>query len=115
MQTPLQISFHQMPPSPDLDAEVRRWVDELEAIFDRIVSCHVVIEAPHGHHQGGLYAVRVDLRVPGEHIVAGRSPAEHAAHADAQVAVRDSFRAAKRQLEDHIRRARGEVKSHAAH
>lgn len=90
------------------------WVDELESIFDRIVSCHVVVEAPHRHHQGGLYAVRVELGVPGEHIVAGRSPAEHAAHADAHVAVRDAFRAVRRQLEDHIRRARGDVKSHAA-
>lgn len=114
MQTPLQISFHQMAPSPDLDAEVRRWVDELEAISDRIVSCHVVIEAPHRHHQGGLFAVRVDLGVPGEHLVAGRSPAEHAAHADAHVAVRDAFRAVRRQLEDHVRRARGEVKNHSA-
>jgi ribosome-associated translation inhibitor RaiA len=114
MRTPLQISFHQMAPSPDLDAEVRRWVDELESIFDRIVSCHVVVEAPHRHHQGGLYAIRVELQVPGAHIVAGRSPAEHAAHTDIHVAIKDAFRAVRRQLEEHIRRARGDVKSHAA-
>ena len=107
MQTPLQITFHQLPPSPALEADVRARVDELATFFDRIVSCRVLIEAPHNHHhQGQLYRVRIELGVPGERIVVGRSPDEDGAHGDPYVAVRDAFRAARRQLEDHVRRLR---------
>jgi cold shock CspA family protein len=115
MQMPPQISFHQLDPSPALAADVKKWVDELERFFDRIISCRVSIEAPHRHHhQGRLYRVRIEIGVPGEHIVVRRSPDEHGAHADAYVAVRDAFREARRQLEDYARRMRGDVKSHAA-
>jgi ribosome-associated translation inhibitor RaiA len=112
MQTPLQLTFHQLPPSPALEAEVRRRVDDLATFFDRIVSCRVLIEAPHHHHhQGRLYRVRIEIGVPGEHIVVGRSPDEDGAHADPYVAVRDAFRAARRQLEDHVRRLRPDATS----
>ena len=115
MQTPLQITFHQLPPSPALEADVRQRVDELATFFDRIVSCSVLIEAPHHHHhQGRLYRVRIEIGVPGEHIVVGRSPDEDGAHADPHVAVRDAFRAARRQLEEHVGRLRADARSHAA-
>jgi cold shock CspA family protein len=113
MQTSLQITFHQMPSSPALEDDVRGWVDELETFFDRMISCRVLIEAPHRHqHQGRLYRVRVEIGVPGDHLVVSRSPDEHAAHEDAHVAVRDAFREAKRELEDYVRRMRHDVKKH---
>lgn len=105
MKTPLQISFHDLPPSASLEAQTRRYVDGLTKVFDRIISCHVAIEAPHRHHHHGrLYRVRVELGVPGRTIVVGRSPDEHAAHADAHVALRDTFRAARRRLIEHHKR-----------
>jgi cold shock CspA family protein len=114
MQTPLRITFHQLLPSPVLEARVRAHVDELETFFEGIVTCRVSIEAPHRHHhQGRLYRVHIEIGVPGEQIVIDRSPDEHAAHADPYVAVRDAFRAARRKLEDYARRLRGDVKSHA--
>lgn len=113
MQTPLQITFHQMGPSPALEDLVRQWVDELETFFDGLISCRVFIEAPHHHHhQGRLYRVRIELGVPGDRLVVGRSPDEHGAHEDAQVALRDAFKAARRELEDYVRRLRGHVKLH---
>jgi len=112
MQTPLQLTFHQLPPSPALEADVRSWVDDLATVCDRIVSCRVLIEAPHRHHhQGQLYRVRIEIGVPGARIVAGRSPDEDGAHADPYVAVRDAFRAARRQLEDHVERLRPDATS----
>jgi hypothetical protein len=42
--------------------------------------------------------------VPGREIVVGREPANHA-HDDMNVAIRDAFDAARRQLEDVARRA----------
>ena len=115
MQTPLQITFHQLPPNPALEADVRKWVDDLASVFDRIVSCRVLIEAPHRHHQQGRhYRVRIEIGVPGEHIVAGRSPDEDDAHTDPYVTVRDAFRAARRQLEDHVGHLRPDARSHGA-
>jgi ribosome-associated translation inhibitor RaiA len=105
MQTPLQVTFHQLPPSPALETDIRLRVAELEGFFNRIVSCRVSVEAPHRHHhQGQLYSVSIDIGLPGNHIVVSRSPDADETHADPYVAVRDAFDAAKRQLEDHSRR-----------
>jgi ribosome-associated translation inhibitor RaiA len=107
MQTPLQITFHQLPPSAALEADVRSRVAELEQFFDRIVSCKVLVETPHRHqHQGRLYRVRIELGVPGQHLVVGRSPDQDGAHEDAYVAIHDAFRAARRQLEDYVEQRR---------
>lgn len=104
-----------MAPSPALETLVRGCADELETIFDRIVSCRVTLEAPNHHqHHGGVYKVRIEISVPGDHIVVDRSPIEQATHTDVDVAIHDAFRAARRQLEDHVRRERGDVKTHVA-
>lgn len=113
MQTPLQITFRNIETSPAVETKVRERVAELEQFHDRIISCRVMIEAPdRRHHQGGLYHIRVDLKVPGKEIVVKRDPPEHHAHEDIYVAIRDCFDAVRRQLEDHARRQRGDVKSH---
>ena len=113
MQTPLQITFRNLDTSPSVEAKIRERVDELERFFYDITSCRVVIEAPSRHHrEGGLYHIRVDLNVPGREIVVKRDPSEHHAHEDIYVAVRDCFDAVRRQLEDHARRQRGDIKVH---
>lgn len=114
MQLPLQIVFRNMAPSAAVEAKVRERANKLEEYFDRIVSCRVVVEERHRHHhQGNLYHVRVDVKVPGAELVASREPPEHHAHEDVYVAIRDAFDAARRQLQDHARRRSGAVKSHA--
>jgi cold shock CspA family protein/ribosome-associated translation inhibitor RaiA len=114
MQVPLQITFRHMDSSEALAARIRERAEELDRIFDRIVSCRVAVELQTARHQqGNLFHVRVDLTVPGREIVVGRDPAAHHAHEDAHVAVRDSFDAARRLLEDYVRERRGDVKLHA--
>jgi ribosome-associated translation inhibitor RaiA len=113
MQIPLQISFDGMDPSPALEARIREKAEKLERFYDRIVSCSVVVVAPHRHHhKGKLYSVRIDLSVPGQDIHVGRAGPENHAHEDVYVALRDAFNAAGRLLEDHVRRMRGDVKTH---
>lgn len=113
MQIPLRITFRDMPPSPAVEARVRDCGAALEHLHPLITSCHVVVEAHHRHqHQGGLYHVTVHLVVPEGEIVVTRDPAEHHAHEDVYVAVRDAFDAAARRLQDHLRRSRGVVKHH---
>ena len=114
MQTPIQITFHQMDASPALEARIRQRAEELEQYFDRITACHVTVEPQQRRHQqGNLFQVRIDLVVPGREIAVGRGRDLNHAHEDPYVAVRDAFDALRRRLEDHARGARGKVKVHA--
>lgn len=102
MQTPLQITFRDVPHSDALEAHIREKAAKLESFFSPIMGCHVTVELPHKHkHQGRNFVVHVDLRVPGAELVVN-----HHRNEDAYVALRDAFDAAKRQLEDHHRKAR---------
>lgn len=113
MQIPVQVTFKGMEPSATVDAKVRQELDKLERYSDRITSCRVTIEEPQRRrHQGNLFQVRIDLTLPGSELLVKRHPAEHHAHEDVYVAVRDAFDAARRRLQDHIQRQRLEIKAH---
>jgi len=106
-----QVTFRDMPPSEAVEAEIRRRVEKLEEFFDRIMSCRVTVETPGGHkRQGKLFAVHIDLKVPGGEIASSR---RHE-HEDIYVAIRDAFDAVRRRLEDHARKRRGDTKQHEA-
>jgi cold shock CspA family protein len=104
-----------MSASPTVEQSVREHVAKLERFAPDLVSCRVTVEAPHRHQsQGKLYVVRVDLRFPGGEAVASRAPSAHHSHEDVNVAVRDAFKAVRRQLQDQMRVRRGDVKPHEA-
>lgn len=108
MQLPLQITFHGIDRSAAIEAAIREKAAKLEQFHHRIMSCAVVVEVPGRHKQKGKeFVVRIDLKVPGGEIVVN-----HDHHEDVYVAVRDAFDAARRKLEDALRRQRGEVKTH---
>lgn len=108
MLVPLQLTIRDIPESTAIEAKIRQQVEKLGHFCDRIVSCRVVVEAAQKHkHQGKLYTVRIDLTVPGKELVVNRILNE-----DLYVAIRDAFRAARRQLEDYMHREHGTVKSH---
>lgn len=92
--------------SDEIQAEIQRRAEALDRYCDRIMSCRVVIDAPILHHKNKSFAVRIDLTVPNGELVVDR---QH--DADLMVALRDSFDSARRQLEDYVRRVRGDVKS----
>ena len=113
MQQPLQITFRDIPRSEALEADIREKAAKLDQFYEKVMACHVMVEAPHSHHhKGNLYHIRIDLTVPGDKLVVKRGPKEHHAHEDPYVAVRDAFNAAQRQLQDYARKQRGKVKSH---
>lgn len=113
MAVDFHISFRGMEPSPAAEAQVRRRVEELEQFSDRISACRVVLEAVDRHHQHGrIYHARVDLTVAGGRVVASREPGVNHAHEDLHVAIRDAFDAARRRLQDHMRRLDGQTKQH---
>lgn len=114
MQLPLDIQFHNTDRSPAVEAAIRELATKLERIARDVVSLRVHVEGPHKHaHHGGQYAVSVDLRFVGGEVLASRRPAGRVEHEDVYVALRDAFNAARRQLQDRIRRRDGRVKSHA--
>jgi len=115
MAFPLSVIFRDMEPSPAVDEFVRQWAGKLAHVYDRIERGHVVIERPHQHHHRGQRVhVTVTLAVPGPDIIVSRDHALDGAHEDVYVAVRDAFHAARRQLEDHARRMRQDVKTRVA-
>lgn len=113
MEELLKITFHGVEPTPAIEAKIRDRFAKLEQLSDGIVACHVTVDAPHRHHhKGTIFNVRIDLTVKHGEIVVGRDPAHDHAHEDLYVAIRDSFDVARRLLQDHVRKQRGDVKHH---
>jgi ribosomal subunit interface protein len=113
MLLPLQITFRDMEPSAALESRIRALAERLEKFSSHIVRCHVIVATPHKHgQQGGLYEVHIHITTPGGMIIANREHREHHSHEDVHVALRDAFRAVRRQLEDYERVHRGDVKQH---
>ena len=105
----LHISYRDMTASPALDATIRRKAAKLNRVCDRIIDCRVIVEYPHVHaHKARHYVVRLHLVVPGVDIEAGRDHTLDSSHENPYVAVRDAFRAARRQLERYAKRRRSE-------
>jgi ribosome-associated translation inhibitor RaiA len=104
------VEFHGLDRSEAVEQDAFAKAEALARYFDRIVMCRVTIEAPHRHqHKGEHYRVRFDLTIPGAEIVAGREPTESAGHEDVYVALRDAYRAARRQLKDNVQRRRNRL------
>jgi ribosome-associated translation inhibitor RaiA len=113
MRLPLQITFRNLDKSEALAQRIRARVEELDSRYPRLVSCRVMVEAPHRHHhKGALFHVRIELGVPGRELVISSDVKEAKEHHDPYVAVRDAFDAARRRLDEFARRQRGETKSH---
>jgi ribosomal subunit interface protein len=108
----LQITFRNMKASEALEARVRELVQKLERFSSQIIRCQVVVDAPHHQHheKGALFDFQVNIAVPGKEIVIGHTHTKNPAHTNPYVALRDAFRAARRQLQDYERIRRQDVK-----
>jgi len=133
MTLPIQITFRNIEPSNGIEAKVRQEAAKLEKFYSPIMSCRVVIEVPeHRRRYGGLHHVRIDLGLPGGELVIKNEPSLHGSipeeeqktakhlevdtpHKHVELAIRDAFRSARRQLEDYARRQRRDVKTHETH
>lgn len=114
MQVPLDISFQNMEKSEALRAEVERQARRLEKFHDRITSCHVTVTAPQTRHQkGDLFEVGIRVAMP-QHkdIIVDKTHGDIPEHEHATVAIKDAFALAQRQIEDAVRKMRGDVKPH---
>ena len=96
----VQITLRGISHSEALEARIRNKVKKLTQIFPALTGCRVVAEVPHQRHShGNQFVVRLDISMPRSEIVVSR---DH--HEDIYVAVREAFRAARRQLGEYARR-----------
>lgn len=111
MQAPLEIASRDFTLTNPMEDHIRGHAAELEQFYDRITSCRVTVESPEHdhHHKGKIFKIRILLDVPGKRLVVNRQSEE-----DFYTAVRDSFHAMRRELEDYTREQRGDVKRHEA-
>lgn len=108
-----QITWRNLEPSPALETRIRSLAKRLEKFSSQLLHCHVIVELPHKHgHQGLVYEVHIRVTAPGAEIVAHREHQQRRSHENAYVALRDAFRAVRRQLEDYERKRRQDVKQH---
>jgi ribosome-associated translation inhibitor RaiA len=106
---PVQITFRHMETSPAVETRVRELADHLGVFSDRIQSCRVVVDSPHRHHhQGKVFAVKLQLTVPGEDVVVDMERPDRDGHDDVYVVLRDAFDAARRQLQQRMSALRNE-------
>jgi cold shock CspA family protein len=108
MQIPLKISTHSIALAPAMEDFIRERAERLERFYPRLTRCNVMVNGYSAHHRsGGPVSVRIHLGVPGDELTVDRQEAE-----SVEVALREAFDAARRQLQDHWRLQRGKVKTH---
>ena len=102
-----QVTFRGLAPSASIVEMVFRKATKLAELEPSLSGCHVVIEAASRSTQRAT-SYRVSVQLLGGR----RADYRHARHANdvnVQVALRDAFRAARRQLEGRDKHARGLV------
>jgi len=100
---PCQIIFKGMDPTEAARVEVRAWLDRLGALTTPMIGGQVVIEAvDEGRREDRRYHVRMELTMPEGVVSVGPEHPSNGAHEDLYVAIRNAFRAARRQLESSI-------------
>ena len=114
MEIPLQISFENAEPSEFVRAAIEHQVERLEKYRDHITGCRVAVVAPSTKHRhGGIYHINIWVTIPPhENIVVSHQPSDDQSHVHVEVAIKDAFAAAQRQIEALTQRASGNVKLH---
>jgi cold shock CspA family protein len=114
METPIEIDFQGMAANPGVRDNINKHVSQLEERFGRIIAGRVVLKAPGGHHQkGGLYEINIRLTLPeGREVVIGHTAQNDERYSDLNFSINDTFKRARRQLQDQVRKLQGQVKRH---
>jgi ribosomal subunit interface protein len=108
MTLPVEITIRDIENTVTIDARIRRKVQKLSIFYDRIIRCRVAVNAlQKNQHQGKLYNVHIEVVIPGKILIVN-----HPKNENLYIAIRDSFKAMERQLEDFVQKQRGERKNH---
>ena len=94
-----QIAFVGTTASEAPRAEVHAWLAKLGQLTAPMTEGRVVIEAVDQDHKERRYRVRMDLTMPHGIVTVGHEHPNNGAHEDIYVAIRNAFRAGRRELE----------------
>jgi len=102
MKNPLQVVFQGCEPSDQVRANVEREFARLETHDNRITSGRVTVIGPGDHHRHGAgFQIHILLTMPPKNnIVVSHSPTDEKTHEQPEVAIKDAFAVARRQIED---------------
>jgi len=102
MQIPLQLAFEGIDPSEAVRVAIEREVGRLEQHNRHIIGCRVAVIAPsHKHRHGSGFHVHISVTIPPhENITVNRTPSDDNQYEHIEVAVKDAFASARRQLDD---------------
>lgn len=95
---PCRITFHGFAASEPPRIEVRAWLSRLGALTAPMTGGEVAIEAIEQGRKERRYRVRMELLMPGGPVLVGSDYPGNASHEDIYVAIRNAFRAARREL-----------------
>jgi cold shock CspA family protein len=114
METPIEIDFQGMAVNTGVRDSIIKHVSQLEERFGRITAGRVVLKAPGGHHRtGGLYEINIRLTLPeGREVNIDHTAQNDERYSDLNFSINDTFKRARRQLQDQVRKMQGQVKHH---
>jgi hypothetical protein len=114
VESTVEIDFQGMSPREELRAAIMEHAAGLEERFGRITACRILLKAPGQHHRtGGLYEVHIRLALPdGREVDVAHTPQNDGRYADVHFALNNTFKRARRQLQDQVRKLQGQVKVH---
>lgn len=113
MQFPLEIAFHNLEKPEWAEAEIRRRVDKLNSLYERMTGCRVRVErrANRGGQRSAPPVVRVEMSVPGyKDLVVAYEPRrlqERFQDPTLKNAIHHAFDTAERRLVDFKRKREG--------
>lgn len=103
MRQAITITFPRKKPDPLIETEIRKRVVKLDALCPGIISCHVVADIPHRHHQrGNNFRVKIDIKVRRDEIAVARDGPQR----DIRLVLRQAFDVARRRLQAHASQRR---------
>jgi hypothetical protein len=104
MQIDPQITFEGLETSAATRGAILNEIARLEVHSNRITGCRVTVIAPsHKHRHGPGFEVHISLTIPPhEDILVNRTTPDDARHEHVEVAIKDAFSAARRQLDSRL-------------
>jgi ribosome-associated translation inhibitor RaiA len=101
MQVDPQITFEGSESSDAARAQILNEIERLETHNRRITACRVKVIAPsHKHRHGTGFQVHIWLTIPPhENVVVSNASSDESRHEHAEIAIKDAFASARRQID----------------
>ncbi len=114
MKYPVQISWRNVPKIKKIKSLIHEKAKKLDQINDDLISCRVILEKPQKNLKAGrIYQVRVEITVPPETVISVQKDAGKGDKNERlEQIIRNTFQSVWRQLREHTRKRRGNVKYH---